>query len=158
MNRFSIDIWCHIASFLKQFNPNGKTLLWLCHNSRLGILRCYPFWAREFPDFVTPFLQLRTEKLEHFGSYCMFIMIEKKKKELNFSRSVAKRRIVNLTSKIQGLQHNLKTEQKRVKKRDRLIDEMGNHFDLNTVMKLSSIEIKKTMKQIKNYYGGSLYL
>lgn len=76
MNRFSIDIWCHIATFVNYFNLNGKTLLWLCHNSRLGILRCYPFWAREFPD----------------GSYCMFVMIERRKKELNFSRSVAKRK------------------------------------------------------------------
>lgn len=133
--KLTIDIWTHIGKF---YYSSPYTLLWTCHNSRVGFLRCYEYWKMRYPYLLDFFKNLRTQpRTEHFGPFCIYYEIEQKKKYFKWKNGVSDKRITKIQSKIESLQHDLEVERERFEKRSRLINDYGNHFEDGKFIKVS---------------------
>lgn len=140
---FSVDIWSHISRFLKYDFNNRWSLLWLCHNSRVGFLKCFDFWYRNFPALMDHFVKLKPQpKNEAFGSFCMYFFFEKKKLHLFYENSSTKRRIKHVEKKIKRFEQELTLAKEKAAKRERII-EGNNHFENNKMTKVAKKELLK---------------
>ena len=64
--QLTVDIWTHIGKF---YNSKPYILLWTCHNSRVGLLRCFEYWKTRYPYLLDFFKNLRTQpRTVHFGA------------------------------------------------------------------------------------------
>lgn len=145
--QLTVDIWTHIGKF---YNSKPYILLWTCHNSRVGLLRCFEYWKTRYPYLLDFFKNLRTQpRTEHFGAFCIYYEIEQKKKTLKWYNGISGRRIKNAQRKIESLQHGVKVEKERHEKRTRLIDVESNHFEDGKFIKVSKTA-KTQLLKIKN--------
>lgn len=145
----SIDIWAHIAKFFTKFN-DGKTLLSVCRNSRLGLLRCYPFWAKMCPKHLATFNMMPMQKPGDFGGYCMYILGELRRKRLKWMVMLTRKRIEKIESNIRAHQIALWSQQDNIKKQTRQYEEaQENHFDIRKTMKVTKAMAQKALKGCK---------
>jgi hypothetical protein len=145
--QLTVDIWTHIGKF---YNSKPYILLWTCHNSRVGLLRCFEYWKTRYPYLLDFFKNLRTQpRTVHFGAFCIYYEIEQKKKTLKWYNGISARRITAKEAKIESLRYDLKVEKERHEKRTRLIDEYENHFEDGKFIKVSKTA-KTQLLRIKN--------
>ncbi len=146
MDRFSIDIWTSVAKFFTYW-VHGKSLLWLCHNSRVGILNCYPFWTKVFPRLVPVFLDVRTQKKEHLGPFCMYIKGEMFRNKIRRENMFAMKRMQTIKERIKEQKRLLKNEEDHHEANEDVL-KFENVFNIHSRMKLNTGEVKKIMKKI----------
>jgi hypothetical protein len=145
--QLTVDIWTHIGKF---YDSKPYILLWTCHNSRVGLLRCFEYWKTRYPYLLDFFKNLRTQpRTEHFGPFCIYYEIEQKKKNWRWYNGVSARRITMKQSKIESLQYDVKVEKERFEKRSLLIDEYKNHFEDGKFIKVSKT-VKTQLLRIKH--------
>jgi hypothetical protein len=146
---FPIDIWSHIASFIHTYSE-GETLLWTCHNSRRGILKCFTFWARLFPQRVPMY----SGKPEDFGLFCLYFNIELLKSVFSneigrYQLETKREYIINninrhqISKKIRTYKEKLNSERRK----RRLIEQVGNPYQV----KMKKYQQKHIISKLK--YG-----
>lgn len=142
------DIWSHIASNFHTY-PEGETLLWICHNSRRGVLKCFVFWSRLFPQRVP----LYNGKPEDFGLFCLYFNIELLKS--TFSNEVGRYQLEGrreyirnnmdrhqISKKIRAYKEKLNS----ARRKRRLIEQVGNPYQ----MKMAKGKQRSIISKLKN--------
>jgi hypothetical protein len=145
----SVDIWAHISVFFDYFY-HGQTLLSVCRNSRLGLLRCYPFWAKMFPRHLATFRSMPIQKPGDLGGYCMYILGELRRKRLKWKKSISLRRIEKIQAVIASNQRMLENEKDNYANLITKYEEIeDNHFDIRKTMKVTKALAQKALKGCK---------
>lgn len=147
--QFSIDIWTHVSIFFTKFN-DGKTLLSLCRNARLGLLRCYPFWAKMCPKQLATFNTMSIQKPGDLGGYCMYVLGELRRKRLKWMAMLSRKRIERIETIIQRNRGKLAYEQEKLEIQTQKYEEaQENHFDIRKTMKVTKAMAQKALKGCK---------